>query len=257
MIRVDVKDLKGDEILAVPVMSASDTVLVQSDTELKEEYIQKLTDQRIGYVYVKEQTGSGQIVKERKEEKEPQQKKIYRLDETTDRSREIVAGILDRHIYKHNSDLKKIGEAAENIIDSVLSDHDVLTNVTEIRNVSTDMYTHCINVCSLSTILALKLKMTDRQVHNVALGAILHDIGLKYIRVPYENISIEDMNYRDLLEYKKHTIYGYSSVEKEEWLSDTAKEIILLHHENVKGTGFPFQQRNGKLKAEEIGRAHV
>ena len=81
MIRVDVKDLKGDEILAVPVMSASDTVLVQSDTELKEEYIQKLTDQRIGYVYVKEQTGSGQIVKERKEEKEPQQKKIYRLDE--------------------------------------------------------------------------------------------------------------------------------------------------------------------------------
>ena len=42
MIRVDVKDLKGDEILAVPVMSASDTVLVQSDTELKEEYIQKL-----------------------------------------------------------------------------------------------------------------------------------------------------------------------------------------------------------------------
>ena len=51
------------------------------------------------------------------------------------------------------------------------------------------------------------------------------------------------------MEYKKHTIYGYSSVEKEEWLSDTAKEIILLHHENVKGTGFPFQQRNGKLKA--------
>ena len=122
--------------------------------------------------------------------------------------------------------------------------------MTEIRNVSTDMYTHCINVCSLSTILALKLKMTERQVHNVALGAILHDIGLKYIRVPYENISIEDMNYRDLLEYKKHTIYGYSSVEKEECLSDTAKEIILLHHENVKGTGFPFQQRNGKLKAE-------
>ena len=44
MIRVDVKDLKGDEILAVPVMSASDTVLVQSDTELKEEYIQKLKE---------------------------------------------------------------------------------------------------------------------------------------------------------------------------------------------------------------------
>ena len=143
-----------------------------------------------------------------------------------------------------------IGEAAENIIDSVLSDSDVLTNVTEIRNVSTDMYTHCINVCSLSTILAIKLKMTEKQVRNVAMGAILHDIGLKYIQVPYENISIQDMSYKDLLEYKKHTIYGYSSVQDVDWLSDTSKEIILLHHENVKGTGFPFQQRNGKLKAE-------
>ena len=34
MIRVDVKDLKGDEILAVPVMSASDTVLVQSGSAM-------------------------------------------------------------------------------------------------------------------------------------------------------------------------------------------------------------------------------
>ena len=72
-------------------MSASDTVLVQSDTELKEEYIQKLTDQRIGYVYVKEQTGSGQIVKERKEEKEPQQRKY-----TGWMKRQTVQGKLSR-----------------------------------------------------------------------------------------------------------------------------------------------------------------
>ena len=250
MIRVDVKDLKGDEILAVPVMSASDTVLVQSDTELKEEYIQKLTDQRIGYVYVKEQTGSGQIVKERKEEKEPQQKKIYRLDETTDRSREIVAGILDRHIYKHNSDLKKIGEAAENIIDSVLSDHDVLTNVTEIRNVSTDMYTHCINVCTLSTIMALRLKMSNKQIHNIAMGAILHDIGLRYINVPYVNVSENKMTNKDAVEYKKHTIFGYSSLQDEEWLPDVAKEIILFHHERIDGSGYPFQHKGDRLKSE-------
>ena len=250
MIRVDVKDLKGDEILAVPVMSASDTVLVQSDTELKEEYIQKLTDQRIGYVYVKEQTGSGQIVKERKEEKEPQQKNIYRLDETTDRSREIVAGILDRHIYKHNSDLKKIGEAAENIIDSVLSDHDVLTNVTEIRNVSTDMYTHCINVCTLSTIMALRLKMSNKQIHNIAMGAILHDIGLRYINVPYVNVSENKMTNKDVVEYKKHTIFGYSSLQDEEWLPDVAKEIILFHHERIDGSGYPFQHKGDRLKPE-------
>lgn len=252
MIRVNVKDLKGNEVLAVPVVVEPEMILVQSDTELKEEYIGKLKEFDIEYVYVKETTSDGYEINRESDYKRgrKKEKKIYHLEETADKSRSIVAGILDRHIYKHNDDLKMIGQAAENIIDSVLSDSDVLTNMTEIRNVSTDMYTHCINVCSLSTIMALKLKMTDKQVHNVAMGAILHDIGLKYIQVPYEDISLEDMSPKELLEYKKHTIYGYSSVEDVEWLSDTAKEIILLHHENVKGTGFPFQQRNGKLKAE-------
>ena len=44
------------------------------------------------------------------------------------------------------------------------------------------MYTQCINVCSLSTIMALRLKMSDKQVKNVSMGAMLHDIGLRYIR---------------------------------------------------------------------------
>ena len=252
MIRVDVKYLKGNEILAVPVVIDPELILIQSDTELKEEYIEKLKEFDIDHVYVKETTRNGYIIDTENDHvaEKKKENKIYRIDETADKSRNIVAGILERHIYKHNEDLKVIGEAAQNIIDSVLSNSDVLTNITEIRNVSTDMYTHCINVCSLSTVLAIKLKMTDKQVRNVAMGAILHDIGLKYIQVPYENISLDDMSNKDLLEYKKHTIYGYSSVEDVDWLSDTSKEIILLHHENVRGTGFPFQQRNGKLKAE-------
>ena len=251
MKQVSVDNLKENDILAFPILSHSGTVLIHADVALTDELIERAINLGVRTVYIKDEKEG--IVREntsdsdtaREEEEYP-----YRLEETANNSRQIVKKILEKHIYKHNEELKIIVNEAQRILDTVIAEPEVVNNITEIRNVSTDMYTHCINVCSLSTILALKLKMTDRQVHNVALGAILHDIGLKYIRVPYENISIEDMNYRDLLEYKKHTIYGYSSVEKEEWLSDTAKEIILLHHENVKGTGFPFQQRNGKLKAE-------
>ena len=105
------------------------------------------------------------------------------------------------------------------------------------------MYSHCINVCVLSTILALRLKMNERQVRNVSMGAILHDIGLKYIQVPYIDISVSQMRASDVPEYKKHTIYGYSSIQEEEWISDVSKEIILLHHEQVDGEGFPFKQK--------------
>ena len=124
------------------------------------------------------------------------------------------------------------------------------SNIIEIRNLSTDMYTHCINVCSLSTIMALRLKMSDKQVKNVSMGAMLHDIGLRYIKTPYMNTNETYMNTKDAIEYKKHTIFGYSSVQDEDWIPDIAKEIILLHHERIDGKGYPFSHKGDKLKME-------
>lgn len=37
-----------------------------------------------------------------------------------------------------------------------------------------------------------------------------------------------------------HVIYGYTAIENEKWLSNTAKDIILHHHEYVNGTGYPM-----------------
>ena len=145
--------------------------------------------------------------------------------------------VLEKHIYKHNQDLKILGLEAERIIESVLSEPEVINNITEIRNLSTDMYTHCINVCSLSTIMALRLKMSDKQVKNVSMGAMLHDIGLRYIKTPYMNTNETYMNTKDAIEYKKHIIFGYSSVQDEDWIPDIAKEIILLHHEKNRRQG--------------------
>lgn len=194
---VKIDDLNGSEVLAVPIMSAKDQVLIQSDTVLRGEYIDKLRKYNIPSVYIKDDVK-------------------FDVEETLQNSKKVVESILERHIYKHNDELKRIGEQANKIIDSVLSEPEVLESVTDIRNISTDMYSHCINVCVLSTILALRLKMNDRQVRNVSMGAILHDIGLKYIQVPYIDISVSQMRASDVPEYKKHTIYGYSSIQEEE-----------------------------------------
>ena len=241
MKEVFVDDLKGTEILAVPVITESNVVLIQSDTILKQEYIDKLKEHNQLLVYVKDDIANTTADGTRH---------IFNIDETINRTQEIVGKVLDRHIYKRNSDLSIIGEAAEEIIDSVISDPDVINSMTEIRNISTDLYTHCINVCSLSTVMALKLKMTKKQVKNIAMGAILHDIGLKYIQAPYIDVSEDELSPKDELEYKKHTIYGYISIQDENWISDISKEIILLHHENIDGTGFPFQHNGSKIKME-------
>lgn len=236
---VSIDDLKGNEILAVPVLSSSEVILLHVDTILEQEYIDKLRELEISHVYIK-----------RDHEIKEETRHDYKVEETKEKSISIVKSVLERHIYKHGESLKKVGEAAEKILEAVVSEPQVINNITEIRNISTDMYTHCVNVCSLSTILALSLRMSETQVRNVAMGAILHDIGLRYITVPYDDVDESEMNIKDALEYKKHTIYGYTAVQDETWLSEQSKEIILLHHEREDGSGYPFQKGFKKLKPE-------
>lgn len=285
MKKVKVKSLKGNEILALPIVTDGDTVLIHADVELKPELINRAIRLGIKSLYIKDYPeevinkenynhivisseddyddvyNEGQDVSDSecadvKNEKKTEynnkyiENHIYKVEETAINSRTIIKNVLEKHIYRHNSDLKIIGEQAEKIIESVIEEPEVITNITEMRNISTDMYTHCINVCALSTIMALRLKMSEKQVRNISIGAILHDIGLRYIKVPYMNTNETYMNVKDALEYKKHTIFGYSSLQDEGWIPDIAKEIILLHHERIDGKGYPFQHKGDKIKTE-------
>lgn len=285
MKKVKVKSLKGNEILALPIVTDGGTVLIHADVELKPELINRAIRLGIKSLYIKDYPeevinkenynhivisseddyddvyNEGQDVSDSecadvKNEKKTEynnkyiENHIYKVEETAINSRTIIKDVLEKHIYRHNSDLKVIGEQAEKIIESVIEEPEVITNITEMRNISTDMYTHCINVCALSTIMALRLKMSEKQVRNISIGAILHDIGLRYIKVPYMNTNETYMNVKDALEYKKHTIFGYSSLQDEGWIPDIAKEIILLHHERIDGKGYPFQHNGDKIKTE-------
>ena len=51
----------------------------------------------------------------------------------------------------------------------------------------------------------------------------------------------------ELAEYKKHPIYGYSALKNETWISELSKDIILYHHENMDGTGYPLSLLNLSL----------
>lgn len=243
---VAIDELIGNEILAVPVMSNDEKVLIQSDTVLREEFIERLREYGIGSVYIKD---ADEIRKEKKA-KADNQTASYTIEETFEESQNVIKQVLSKHIYKHNEELKKVSEEAESVIDNILSEPNVVEAVTEIRNISTDMYSHCLNVCILSTIMAIRLKMNERQIRNVSKGAILHDIGLKYITTNYIDRNTDEMTSEEQLEYKKHTVYGYSSIQEEEWLPEPVKEIILLHHEQMDGEGFPFRQKGDKLRNE-------
>jgi len=93
-------------------------------------------------------------------------------------------------------------------------------------------------------LVALRLKLDRESVRDIGVGCLLHELGLRYTTVEYENLDINSLNEKDLIEYKKHPVYGYSAIRNENWLSQRSKEIILGHHERIDGSGYPLHSKD-------------
>lgn len=230
MILKKIEELKGNEILARNIMTWDYQIIMPEGAQIRKEYIDKLRDLDVKEVYIKEEEKSSEIV--------------ILKSEIEESIKETVKNILERHTYQNNNDLINLSEAADNIISSILEEDKVIEKVFDIKERSADIYEHSISICSLAILTALKLNVEISKIHDIGVGCLLHDIGLRYMTINYNNQDIETLSKQELIEYKKHPIYGYSSLKDEKWISDLCKAIILYHHERLDGSGFPLRTKD-------------
>lgn len=225
-----IEELRGNEVLDKPVLTSDYKILLAKGTILKPEYIEKLQEFEITEVYLKEDydTEAIEILKSEVEE-------VFT---------EKVKDILGKHTYQHNETLVELCNTADRIIGEIVSDENIIEQVFDIKERSSDIYEHSINICTLATLTALKLKLPEESIHSIGVGCLLHDIGLRYLTIPYENQELSSLSPMEIAEYKKHTIYGYSALKDENWISDISKNIILYHHESKDGSGYPLRAAN-------------
>lgn len=222
-----VDDLTGTEVLARGVMTSEYNVLLSAGTLLKHEYIEKLKELNVREVYIKE---------------EPDTKEVVILKEEVEESfKAKVKNILEKHTYSHNENLIELCQTADTIIGNILEEEEVVEKIYDIKERNSDIYEHSINLCSLATIVALKIGLTQKMVHDIGVSCLLHDLGLRYLPVPYEDKNLDELTELEYAEYKKHPIYGYSALRDENWISEDSKNMILYHHERLDGSGYPLK----------------
>ncbi|NLZ80857.1 MAG: HD domain-containing protein [Clostridiales bacterium] len=213
-------------------------------TILKSDYIEKLKELGIGSLYIEENEKKRKIIKRLSKEEVD----ILRL-EIKEECKIKVKAILEKHVYKKSHELASMCEVAEDIIGEILVDENISDKIIEVKAENGDLYSHLVNVCGLATLLALKLGEPIEFVKDIATGCLLHDIGFRFITVPYLDMEINTLSKNQQEEYRKHVIYGYDSLQNEEWITTTQKDIILFHHEMENGSGYPL-----KLGSTQIPR---
>lgn len=108
-----------------------------------------------------------------------------------------------------------------------------------------ETYQHSINVSILSLVIGVKMNLTSEELYNLALAALLHDIGKLKIPLKILNKAGKLTN-NEYEEMKSHTILGYEMLKKYN-LDDCILNAILQHHENEDGSGYPNHLKGNQI----------
>lgn len=238
MRRILVKSIKDGDILARDLFSSSGVVLMSEGTALKRVYVPRLMDLGVEQVYIFE-----------KENKEDKSESVIE-EEVKAQCGEMVRSTIEKYTYAATDELKEIVKVADEIITDILNEPEIMYNVSCVREKSMALYQHSMNVAAISTLIALRAKLPKNKVKEVTIGALLHDIGYTTVTADITGVDINTCEDKIRKEVMYHVVYGYTDVEKKEWVSKTVKDIILHHHERMDGSGYPFHKKGKQLKTE-------
>jgi len=234
MRRVKVDSVPEGARLARTVFSSDGGVLLMQGVELRDSYLELLRKRGIYEIYLNDDLSEGIEVHDVVNEN------------TRNEAVVLVRDIMTGYNFSDAIDVGHVKTIVGRIVDELLSNDDILYNLTEIKTVDDYTFKHSVSVCILSIITGIGLGFDTAQLRELGLGAILHDIGK--LCIPREILKKpSQLTVTEFEEIKKHTILGYELLKKSGQLNLISSYIALGHHERYDGSGYPY-----RLKSEEI-----
>lgn len=232
MRRVGLDFLQGNELLASAIFDKEGRILLREGIVLKISFIKKLQDLGIPSVYINDELSQGIEIND------------VVSQETRQECKKVIVATMEKFARRGDVSLHGIITSAQRVIEDILGQKEIMVNLMDIRSTEDVLFSHSVNVCILSVMTGINMGYNMASLKDLAVGALLHDIGMVAIMKP----SIDSMGKWevDKERYKEHPKFGYDSLNKQE-ISSFTKVIALTHHEQCDGKGFPFG-----LQFEEI-----
>lgn len=138
----------------------------------------------------------------------------------------------------------------ENMADFIRSSPDALQDLADMLVMDYTLYTHSVNVCLLATSFAVFLGHTGKQVRDLGLSALYHDIGKRGIP---EGILKKPgpLSDEEWLVMRDHPREGFELLKPHANFPHEGLRAVFLHHENLDGSGYPFGLKADQLQLSE------
>lgn len=227
MRRVSLERLKDRMKLGRTIYSSEGKVLLAAGQEVTERYKKKLKDLGIMYVYVEDS----------------RTKDIEIADVVSEKTRIDLNSTVKHTMWqmkKKNTliDIKGIKEIIDGMIDELTNHKNLVINLQDMRSFDDYLYAHSVETCILSVVLGISSKMDAIKLRDLAIGALLHDVGK--VKIPLEIMNKPDsLTPEEWEQMKKHTVYGFEMLRRNDELSLLSAHVAYQHHERMDAKGYP------------------
>jgi len=143
-------------------------------------------------------------------------------------------------------DINMLNDVANDIIDSVFRNEDAMAVLTRLRDKNAYAWRHTINTAILISVFGRYLKYSKKAVFQLAMGALLHDLGQAKVPQGIMN-KLGKLTELESKAMKKHVALGFNLCKGQKGVTPVMLDMIINHHERLDGSGYPRGIKDDKL----------
>jgi putative nucleotidyltransferase with HDIG domain len=135
-------------------------------------------------------------------------------------------------------EMSQVENIVEQMTDSVLRNGDALVSLLRIKDADAYTYLHSMAVSALCVSFAQGLEFDAREIMQIGIGGLLHDIGK--MTVPPEILNKPGpLTEREFDIMRRHVKNGATILQEYPHLDQACTCVTAHHHERLDGTGYP------------------
>lgn len=240
---VPLNQCQPGDMLARSIYMDNGTTLVGEGVVLTQRMLVRLSRMNVTKLYIRDDRTSDIIVEDLISE-ETQREALAAINDTFRTLQE------DPQKWQQNFVNQRFGrhfrEVMGNVIDELKRSRSAMNLLGTTCATDHYIFAHSFNVTLYTIALAMKAGYGEKELLEIGVGAMLHDVGK--MMIPLEVLNKPGKLSEEEYELvKKHAEYGFEILRRQDDIPLLAAHCAFQHHERFDGSGYP---RN--LKGDEI-----
>lgn len=159
----------------------------------------------------------------------------------------VSAGI--QYLY-NNSDSPEFSDTSTRITQDLMKaiddNNSLAVDISALKTSDEYTFKHSVDVATMSMIIAKRLGMLQKDIYNIGVAGLLHDMGKS--KIPNEILNkparLTDEEFAIM---RQHSELGYRILKNKNEFKDEISIAVLQHHEKINGKGYPLGCNGDKI----------